>query len=277
MAKILTILTLSIALVLFPPAVLALVSNNAVPGDGTYPIKRKLEEVIVLIASVTPQSRAWFSVERSNRRFLEAAVLLNKNEQASTTLTELVDQTSVAAQEVTKISDPVRKQELINQLSQSITTYNEGLSAAAGLPAPTPLAFQAQPTPAQQGQAPLTPKPSPVLPTIKPTSTPIPTPTPTIAPTPIPTITPTLQPSSTPQPTPHPISSTEDEINSSSSKKEQVDQTRKELEKIKKRLEEEKEKLKEQRQNQNNKQETKQENTKLTPTNTNVKINTEKQ
>ncbi|MDO8618848.1 MAG: hypothetical protein Q7R49_02760 [Candidatus Daviesbacteria bacterium] len=297
MARILTILSLIFALVLFPPAVLALVSSNAIPGDGTYPIKRKLEDGILMIASLTPQSKAWFAVERSSRRFKEAAVLLTKNEQASTTLTELVSQTSTAALEVNQISDPVKKQQLIEQLSESITTYNQGLSTAVGetyiayeeqvpppspTPVPTPLSTPTPtPTPGlafsrsttvQQGQAPLTPKPSPALPTIQPTATPAPT----IVPTPSPT--PTPQASLLPQPTPQPVSSND-------GKKEQVDQTRKELDKIKKRLEEEKEKIKEQRQNQTQNQreeksqqikETKQENNELTPDNNGDKIKTEK-
>jgi len=37
--KLLSIICLVLAIVLFPPAALALVSNNAVPGDATYPIK----------------------------------------------------------------------------------------------------------------------------------------------------------------------------------------------------------------------------------------------
>ena len=39
MIKLLSIICLVLAIVLFPPAALALVSNNAVPGDATYPIK----------------------------------------------------------------------------------------------------------------------------------------------------------------------------------------------------------------------------------------------
>lgn len=242
MARILTILSLLLALILFPPATLALVSNSAVPGDATYMVKRKLEDVVLLIASLTPQSKAWFAVERSSRRFKEAAVLLNKGEQASTTLAELVDQTSTAAQEVTQINDPIKKQQLIEQLSQSITTYNEGLAIAANLPVATPTLEEPLSTPTTTPTpAPATAEPTPVAMPIPKLSTP-PTsgPKKPLPPLPSVTPTPTPQPTSAPQPAPQPITSTND-------KKEQVDQTKKELEKIKKRLEEEREKLKEQR------------------------------
>ena len=58
MIKLLSIICLVLAIVLFPPAALALVSNNAVPGDATYPIKRALEVAIqptpVAVSSSAP-------------------------------------------------------------------------------------------------------------------------------------------------------------------------------------------------------------------------------
>lgn len=261
MARILALLSITIALVLFPPAALALVSNNAVPGDATYIVKRKLEDGILLLASITPQTKAWFSVERSNRRFKEAAVLLTKNDQASTTLAELVDQTSAAAVAVTQVTDPVKKQELIEQLSQSIDQYNEGLSRAVGLPptdASLPRApIESEPTPTPSP----TPEPTPGLAFSRAASSPSPTPVSTIEPTPVampiarissPSPYPSLPPKPLPSPPtpdesvsvaastpprPHPTSPVNNQ--------QQIEETQKKLEEIKKRLEEEREKERE--------------------------------
>lgn len=256
MARILALLSITIALVLFPPAALALVSNNAVPGDATYIVKRKLEDGILLLASITPQTKAWFSVERSNRRFKEAAVLLTKNDQASTTLAELVDQTSAAAVAVTQVTDPVKKQELIEQLSQSIDQYNEGLSQAVGLPptdAPLPRApIESEPTPTPSP----TPEPTPGLAFSRAASSPSPTPVSTIEPTPVAMpIARISSPSPYPSLPPKPLPSLPAPVESVSvaastpplqhptpvNNQQQIEEVQKKLEEIKKRLEEERE------------------------------------
>lgn len=167
MAKFFSIFTLVLTLLLFPPAALALVSNDAVPGDATYPIKRKLEEAILLVASVSPTTKAWFSVEQSNRRFKETTALLAKGVAVSDSINELVLQTSTAADEINQIKDPVKKAELIKQLSDSISKYDQGLSKAqkkiAQTPTqvvPTPVVVQQTPTPTFTPVAQTTPSPS---------------------------------------------------------------------------------------------------------------------
>lgn len=129
MTKLLSILTLILLIVLFPPSVLALISNNAVPGDVTYPIKRKLEDGILLIVSVNPATRAWFSASRSTRRFDEARILIAQGKQtAGASLEELVSQTEITAKQIDQIQDPIQKEQLKKQLVQSITQYNQGLN-----------------------------------------------------------------------------------------------------------------------------------------------------
>lgn len=130
MARFFSVLTLLVALLLFPPSTLALISNNAVPGDVTYPIKRKLEDFILLVASVHPTTKAWFSVEQSNRRYKEVAILLDKGTHVSQSINELVAQTNAAVVEINLVQDPVRKKELIKQLSTSISKYEQGLQTA---------------------------------------------------------------------------------------------------------------------------------------------------
>lgn len=239
MVKILSILSIILAIVLFPPAALALVSNNAVPGDFTYPIKRGLEAGIVKIASITPITRAWFSVERSNRRFRETTVLIVKGGNFSKTLDELVDQTVVAVKEINNVENPAQKKELVTKLSESIKKYDEGLAKAeqqlesnqasreaAAVPAPEPTtAAQAiQPAPTTAATQPTT-VPQPVR-SSQPASTPqviVPTSIPAL---PIATIIPI------PIPTPTQLTST----NPSGRR---LEEARRRLEEIRRRLEEE--------------------------------------
>lgn len=162
MARVFGIIFLILSILLFPPAALALISNNAVPGDTTYPIKRKLEDGILLIASFHPTTKAWFSVERSNRRFVEATALLGQGKAATETIDELVFQTEAAVDEVVKVNDNAQKDQLISQLSESIDKYDKGLAKASGA--------------VIEETAPLTPPP-PVESTPVPTLTPIPQPT----------------------------------------------------------------------------------------------------
>lgn len=179
MPKLLTSLSLIVVIVLFPPATLALVSNNALPGDATYPIKRSLEEGIMMVASLTPVTKTWFTINRSNRRFEEVTGLIAKGESATESLDELVVQTTKAAEEIKKIKDPIKKQEYINNLSSSIDSYNNKLSQvqqsntgniAQSTPDPTPIITQtetitvttstSQPQPTE-GASKVTPRPTP--------------------------------------------------------------------------------------------------------------------
>ena len=181
MVKLLSSIVLILAIILFPPAVLALVSNNALPGDSTYPIKRLLEDGIYAVASLNPTSKAWFSAARSDRRFKEFSTLIAQGKSASNTLSELVIQTDIAAEEIKKVDDPVKKQQLIVQLSESINKYDQKLDEVSTAPSVSPIQPQpvaAVPTPTVKAPTPktstsivVTPKPSEIT---KPKETPKP-------------------------------------------------------------------------------------------------------
>ncbi len=179
MAKLLSIIILILTVILFPPASLALVSNNAVLGDATYPIKRGLEDVIYTIVSLHPISKAWFAAARSDRRFKEFSILIAQGKSASDTLDELVAQTHIAAEQLKKIDDPVKKQELISQLSQSIDKYNQKLEEVTTpiLPTVSPPTGITSPGPTATPRSTLTPQPSEAS---------RPAPSPTLAPTQLP-------------------------------------------------------------------------------------------
>lgn len=214
MTKFLGIFILILSLLLFPPATLALISNNAIPGDATYPIKRGLESGIVSLASINPITKAWFSVNRTGRRFNEVTALIAKGESATDSLDELVTQTTQAAEEIKKIDDPVKKQQYIENLTNSIDKYNDKLSQIeqkqpdlVAQSTPTPVASE-NPTPLPTLNT-ITQTPQPNSLRTTPTSTPTPSPTPfsspstrapraTVAPTPSPTVMPTIAPRPSP-------------------------------------------------------------------------------
>lgn len=173
MARIITVLTLILSILLFPPAALALISNNAIPGDATYPIKRFLEDRIYDVASLNPTTKAWFSAARSDRRFKEFSTLIAQGKSASDTLGELVTQTQIAAEQLKKVDDPIKKQELVSQLSQSIDKYSQKLEEVSVPPTVSPPADVTSPRPTATPRSILTPQPSEV---------PRPAPSPTQAP-----------------------------------------------------------------------------------------------
>ena len=205
MIKLLSIPILILSLILFPPAALAIISNNAVTGDATYPVKRGLENVIYSVASRNSTTKAWFAKARSDRRFQEINILITQGKKAKEILNELVEQTQIAANQIDKIPNPVEKEKFISQLSDSITKYDQGLSQISQLPV-----FSPAPSPSS---SPLASPISSFQP--QPSTLPIPTSTPT----PIP---------STPTPSP--------------SRQNDIDKTRDQLDKIKEQLEKQKQK-----------------------------------
>ncbi|OGE33306.1 hypothetical protein A3D83_03765 [Candidatus Daviesbacteria bacterium RIFCSPHIGHO2_02_FULL_41_10] len=270
MIKLLSTLALVFAIVLFPPAVLAVVSNNAVPGDLTYPIKRGLEDIIYAAFSVNRITKTWFAGARSDRRYQEVTVLATKGGKIKQTLQDLVEQTQVTADQISQVTDPVEKEKLINQLSDSIAKYDAGLAQIAGQikqpsatapqqPLPTSPALTSQPNAIQpsgsvsspsdsEAQLPVaTPRPVAVLP--QPTATPgsstspratalpipqQPTQAPQVSPTAVPATprpTSTPAPSIIPSPTPRPSSGSGDNG-------EDIKRAREELERIKREAEE---------------------------------------
>lgn len=128
MIKIISILILVLFIVLLPPAVLAYASQDAIPGDGLYPVKRKLEDLILGVVSINPISKAWFALAYSRRRFSEATSLLDKNDRigASLSYKELVVQTQSVATQVQQVKDS----SLRTQLNKSILEYQQGLKDA---------------------------------------------------------------------------------------------------------------------------------------------------
>lgn len=219
MSKLISILLIVIPLVLFPPAVLALISNNAVPGDVSYPIKRGLEDIIYAVSSVNPVTRAWFAAARSERRFQEIKVLVTQGKETEATLNELVGQVEIAVGQIESIDSQVKKEQLAQEFLQSIQKMDLGLK-------------EVQQTVEQSSPPTLTTTMSPAA---------IPTPTSITRPSPTPVAvafsepTPTVEPAPKPAEQASPTLPTKIAVEETSHK---LQETRKRLEKLRERLEE---------------------------------------
>lgn len=127
MLAILSKLVIVLMVVMLVPTGLVLASQEAVPGDATYPVKRGLEGVIITLASVHPATRAFFHTDLTKRRFKEAIALIRRGRDASDSLVELVTQTQEAADIIDKIPDRVAKKAYIENLSTRIVEYKVSL------------------------------------------------------------------------------------------------------------------------------------------------------
>ncbi len=230
MARLFGIITVILALVLLPPTTLALISNNAVPGDSTYQIKLGLENGILFFVSFNPTTKAWFARAKSDRRYQEVEVLLSKGKSASPLLEELIIQTEKAATDINLVENSQQKQQLISQLSDSINKYNQGLEKATRAESAT-VSMQT-PTPTPTPLSAINPQPSATPANSAETISPL-LPVPTV--TPAPALTPTPLPTTTPAPIIR---------EPSPSEAEEIRKTRERLEQIRQRLEQERNQMK---------------------------------
>lgn len=125
--KILNITTGILIVLLAPFTVAAIISQNAIPGDSLYPLKRSLENMVLTAAAVSPATRAAFRTDLANRRFIEAQKLLVDKRDASG-LTDFVSEIQITQLELQRVSDPKQKEELTKKLIVSIAQYEEKLS-----------------------------------------------------------------------------------------------------------------------------------------------------
>lgn len=201
--KILNTTSWLIFFTLLPIATLILLSQNSIPGDLFYPIKRGMEGVVLAAASVSPATRAAFRTDLTTRRFDEAEKLLLTNSDIKG-LKDFVAEIQAAQTEVSAISDPTKKQKLQQKIQTSVIEYEKRLNEV-----------KAQLATREQATSPTPPNTSVPVPTSKagqlsiPTPTPIPLPTsttqspnPSKQPTATPTIEATILTTLTPTPVP---------------------------------------------------------------------------
>ncbi len=195
---------------------LAYASNQSIPGDVLYPVKRNAE---VAWLELTPKSkRPDVELALLERRVKEIQQLTTRNRPIPDTLREETAKafTEIAAhpekwEETEALSQVQEEIEILSTLSKAhpeSSTFDEVLQTSlaafehlGGDVATLSLPPSFRPTPTPTATATVTPTSTPTL-TPTPTSTPSPTPTLTPSPTPKPTDTPTpIPPTFTPVPT----------------------------------------------------------------------------
>lgn len=181
-----------------PVTVLILLSQNSVPGDLFYPIKRSMENVVLAAATVSPGTRAAFRTDLTTRRFDEAEKLLLGSSDING-LKEFITEIQAAQGEVSAISNPVKKQELQKKIQTSIIEYEKRLDLVktqlVTREQATQLVFVSTVTPTKMVENRQQDSPLPI-----PTNTPVPVPTSIAGQLQIPTNTPVPLPTSTPKP-----------------------------------------------------------------------------
>ncbi len=159
---------------LTPLFFLAYLSQNSVPGDILYPVKRGIENTILAAASVNPASKAAFHTNLVDRRFTEAEKLLLSQADIAP-LNDLVAQIESTQVAIDNVSDPVKQQELTAKVIAQIDTYQAKLTSTAAQVQNSPSPFSVAPTSVPIGNTVTTvPASVPSTPTPTPTSTPTP-------------------------------------------------------------------------------------------------------
>lgn len=152
---------------LLPLTVIILLSQNTVPGDLFYPMKRGMEDVILAAASVNPSTQVAFRTDLTEKRFQEAQQLL-VSKADTTAFTDFVDQVSTTQQDVSNLSNQQEKIQASEKLIAKIDQYQAQLaqvqtqvqiaqSGFSATPLPSSAALNQQPSSSQQpGAAPTT-------------------------------------------------------------------------------------------------------------------------
>ena len=250
-------------LVLTPLTFVGILSQNSIPGDLLYSIKRGYEGTALAFASLAPETKASYTTSLATVRFTEAEkLLLAKSDTQG--LATLVEQVQKAQDNVAAVQNSPQKEELEQKLIASIDTYQANLlkvqqqiaSNVASQPIAQTTPVQAQPATNQTTQ---TTSPASIQPTQTaisvPTTTPsssetVVAPTQTSTPTPTqaeqPTTTPTL--TQTPSTAPTTVQTTPPAGTTTTPEgRKRIDE---EIEKTKERLDEIRKKVKSQRNQQ---------------------------
>lgn len=180
MRKYLDLSSWIILFALLPFSVLAFLSQNTVPGDLFYPVKRGLENVILVASSVHPATKVAFRTDLTERRFKEAEQLLVLQGQ-TTALTEFVSDVQIVEEELLNLSSFEDKKEASEKLIAKIDEYETKLALVQVQVEQQPVQEPIQPAP-QPGQPqpgadqPRAETPVPTVQTPLPGQTPTPTP-----------------------------------------------------------------------------------------------------
>lgn len=117
-------------LFLFAPfTILILLSQNSIPGGVFYPVKRGLENIILVAASVSPTTRVAFRTDLTGRRFSEAQQLLVTRAETAA-FSDFIVEVNSTQQDLSKLSNPQDKIKNADKLIAAIDQYQIQLSQA---------------------------------------------------------------------------------------------------------------------------------------------------
>lgn len=152
-------LTSWVLLFLFAPfTLLILLSQNSVPGDLFYPVKRGLEGIVLAAASASPATRVAFRTDLTERRFKEAQKLLLAKAD-TTALDSFILEVQSTQEEVDALSSTLQKSQATEKLIAKIDDYQVKLTqiqaqTQSSLQINQPQIVQQQaPPPSDSGQA----------------------------------------------------------------------------------------------------------------------------
>lgn len=180
---------------LLPVTVLILLSQNTLPGDFFYPVKRGMENIVLVASAVSPSTKAAFRTDLTQRRFGEAQELLVSKADTSA-YNDFVVEVLDAKKEISKLSDPKEKAQKTKVLLSKIDEYQAQLTQVQNQIRQVET-YQNPPASSQTLQPAQTPEPSS-------SSSPAPTPVSVPSQAPSPTQTPVPQETAQVQQTPVP-------------------------------------------------------------------------
>ncbi len=121
-------LTSWILLFFFAPfTVLILLSQNSIPGDFFYPVKRGLENIILAAASVSPTTKVAFRTGLTQTRFTEAQQLF-VSKADTTAFTDFVTEVSSTQKELSTVSNSQDKIQGADKAIAKIEEYQTQLT-----------------------------------------------------------------------------------------------------------------------------------------------------
>lgn len=136
-----------------PITVLIFLSQDSLPGDVFYPVKRGMENVILAAASVHPATRASFRTDLTEARFKEAQNLVVSKSNA-TALSTFIDEVESAQNDVAKLTNDEERSKAEEKLITKINEYQNGLSTLQAKTEQNIIAYNPKtPTSNQESQA----------------------------------------------------------------------------------------------------------------------------
>lgn len=127
--KIISILTWSSLILLVPLATLGFLSEQSIPGNPLYPVKRTIENIVTGFESFNKNALALYQVSLVAQRFSETKKLASDNSIALNTaqVQDFIAQINSARDTINTVTDPQEKQTLRQQLLQQIANYKNEL------------------------------------------------------------------------------------------------------------------------------------------------------